>query len=1245
MNVMTLLLLALLVQDDSRELELAVRKLEPAAGLRIDLFAGEPQLANPVSLWVDDRGRVYVAETHRYNTSALYVKQHSHWYFDDLACRTVEDREAMARKYMGADAAKLAVQSEIVRLLEDRSGTGRADVSTVFADGFNSMSDGCASGVIARGDDVWLADVPNLWHLRPGEKRVLHTGFGVRFGNSGHDLHGLVFGPDGKLYFSMGDRGLNVGKFALPDTGAVLRCNPDGSELEVFATGLRNPQGLTFDALGNLWTGDNNADMGDDARWVYVVEGGDSGWRTGFQYATDPWAQDVVKPGQPLTISKNCAWMTEEIWKGVPAWVVPPVGFISRGPCGVTPYPGTGLSARYDGHFFLCDFPGGLHSFGVQPKGASYELTDVHRFLWQGWPTDAKFGPDGRLYVADWVHGFPMTGKGRIFRVFDPKEVASPIVMETKALLNGGLPADRLESLLSHVDLRIRQNAQVALVTKRDVESLTRAARSAPTLYGRLHGIWGLGQLKAVAPVGPLLEDAEPEVRAQAARMLGDLRAGLHPLIARLGDAQPRVRFMAAIALGKLGKKEAFGPLVEMIRRNGDRDAFLRHAGVMGLAGTGDVQGLAALSKHDSVSVRVAALLALRRLERDEVQGFLDDPDPQVVLEAARAISDVPIPGAQNALAGLLERRGLQAPALLRAIQANFRRGTSAEVYRLATFAGDKDSPADLRAEAIQALAAWGNPTGRDRLLGIWRPLPPRDGAPAAEALRGSLPALLRDPGVQQAAIRAAVAVRLRDPLLEEITRDRTKPAALRAEALRALVALGDPATPAAIRAAVADKDAAYQKEGVTLLPGLRNPLATELLSGLALGEGSIEIRQAAISALPRVGAESVQIELMDRLEAGKVPAALAFDVLEATRGTATLDARRRDYDSRHDAAEPLLEGGDVREGKRIFYEHAGVACLRCHKIGKEGGEVGPPLTGLGSLRTRAKILESILYPNKELVAGYGQEVVLKDDGNVIVGRLRSETDQELVLFLPEGLEERIPKSRIQARKPGLSAMPDDISKALSRRELRNVLAFLGQLRLSDQAPPPLPAADAEGWIPLFNGKNLDGWDGDPQVWRVEKGYISGKADKIAKNTFLIHGHKFGDFELEAKVQLFRGGTFPNSGIQYRSVVADPKLWIVHGYQADIGETFWGLLYDEKGRGRLTPPRDEVQRAIKTDDWNLYVVRARGTKVSHTINGVDCGEFEDLDVKARRLEGIIAFQYHAPGQFEVRFKDVRIRNR
>jgi quinoprotein glucose dehydrogenase len=1244
MTSLLLAVLALAAQDDSRELELAVRKLVPAPGIKVDLFAGEPQLANPVALWVDDRGRVFVAETHRYNTSALYVKQHSHWYFDDLACRTVDDREALARKYMGADAAKLAVDSEIIRLIEDKSGTGRADSSTVYADGFNSMLDGCSSGVIARGADVWVTDVPHLWRIHDGQKEVLHRGFGVRFGNSGHDLHGLTFGPDGKLYFTMGDRGLSVGNIKLPDMGAVLRCNPDGSDLEVVATGLRNPQGLTFDALGNLWTGDNNADMGDGARWLYVVEGGEYGWRTGYQYATDPWAQDVIKPGQPLVISTASTWMTEDVWKGAPAGVVPPVGVVARGPCGVSYYPGTGLSSAYDGHFFLCDFPGGIHTFAVRPKGASYELGEVKPFLWEAWPTDAKFGPDGRLYMCDWVHGFPMTGKGRVFRIYDPAEVASPRTLEVKALLNGGLPEENLESLLAHVDLRIRQRAQFRLVEKGAKDVLAHAAKESPTTLGRIHAIWGLGQLRDAAPVGPLLDDADPEVRAQAAKVLGDLRAGLHPLIARLGDPEPRVRFMVAIALGKIGRTDAFAPLVGRIRRDGDQDAFLRHAGVMGLTGTGDPASLAALSKDSSRAVRLAALLALRRLERAEIRVFLADADPEIVVEAARAINDVPIPGAQEALEQRISRADLPRAALLRAINANFRGGSAEGIQRLSAFASAPEAPADLRAEAIGALAAWGNPTGRDRLVGVWRPLPARDGAGAHDSLRALVPSLLRDPKVQAAAIRAAVAVGFRDPALLDLARDRSKPADLRGAALRALVALGDPGAPDAVRAAVADKDAAYQREGVALLPGIGGPLAAELLSSLALGEGAIELRQTAIAGLARVGAETPRLDLFGKLEAGTLPPALTFEVLEAAHGTPALDARRRDYESTHDPNDALLDGGDAREGKRIFYEHAGVACLRCHKVGKDGGEVGPSLTGLGSRKTRPYILESILFPNKVIAPGYGQEMVQTEDGNVIVGRLRGETERELVLFLPEGVEERIPKSRIRARKPGLSAMPEDIAKSLSKRDLRNLVAFLSQLRRSDQPPAPLPAAGADGWIPLFNGKDLEGWDGDPAVWRVENGYISGKADKIARNTFLIYGHPFKDFVLEAKVQLIKAGPFPNSGIQYRSIVADPKQWIVHGYQADVGEGYWGTLYEEKGkRGQIVKKRDEVLRAVKDDDWNQYVIEARGATLRQTLNGVDCGTFTDDDEQARRLEGIIAFQYHAPGQFEVRFKDVRIR--
>src|SRR5205807_6964993 len=143
---------------------------------------------------------------------------------------------------------------------------GKADHSTVFADGFNGAASGLAAGVLARKGDVYFTDTPDLWKLKDtngdgkaDERKSLLYGFGVRVGFLGHDLHGLRFGPDGKLYFSVGDRGLNVNAIdgrhvSCPDTGAVLRCDPDGRNLEVFASGLRNPQELVFDEHGNLFT-------------------------------------------------------------------------------------------------------------------------------------------------------------------------------------------------------------------------------------------------------------------------------------------------------------------------------------------------------------------------------------------------------------------------------------------------------------------------------------------------------------------------------------------------------------------------------------------------------------------------------------------------------------------------------------------------------------------------------------------------------------------------------------------------------------------------------------------------------------------------------------------------------------------------------------------------------------------------------------------------------------------------------
>jgi hypothetical protein len=204
------------------------------------------------------------------------------------------------------------------------------------------------------------------------------------------------------------------------------------------------------------------------------------------------------------------------------------------------------------------------------------------------------------------------------------------------------------------------------------------------------------------------------------------------------------------------------------------------------------------------------------------------------------------------------------------------------------------------------------------------------------------------------------------------------------------------------------------------------------------------------------------------------------------------------------------------------------------------------------------------------------------------------------------------------------------------------LLLSLAALPCRAQEKAPLPAPDAEGWISLFNGTDLGGWVGDPNVWRVENGYISGKIDVQKGNTFLVLPHEFADFTLELKCQLIRTGKFPNSGIQYRSALKNPKTWVVHGYQADIGEGWWGTLYEEGGRGVLAKASAEGAKAA-TDEWNTYVIHAKGNTVKHTINGVTAIEFEDKDETKRPSSGLLALQYHSPGGFEIRWKDIRIK--
>src|SRR6476620_10684245 len=295
-----------------------------------------------------------------------------------------------------------------VRLVWDSTGSGKADKSTVFSGGYNRPEDGIAAGVLARKGNVYFTCIPDLYLLRDTKgtnaadvKQSLSTGYGVRVQFYGHDLHGLRMGPDGKLYFSIGDRGLNATgkdgkKVVNTESGAVLRCDPDGSNLEIVHVGLRNPQELAFDDFGDLFTYDNNSDSGDRARWVYVVEGGDSGWRCGYQYGTLMHHAGVPQ-GNRGPFNGEKIWHVPGPNGEPPAYVVPPLLHFGNGPAGITHYPGVGLNVKYRDHFFACDFTSNANNsviwdVQVRPKGASFEVAKHEPFVRGMVPTDCEFG-------------------------------------------------------------------------------------------------------------------------------------------------------------------------------------------------------------------------------------------------------------------------------------------------------------------------------------------------------------------------------------------------------------------------------------------------------------------------------------------------------------------------------------------------------------------------------------------------------------------------------------------------------------------------------------------------------------------------------------------------------------------------------------------------------------------------------------------------------------------------------------
>ncbi|HRQ87456.1 MAG TPA: hypothetical protein PLA50_01570, partial [Bacteroidia bacterium] len=369
-------------------------------GLKYVKWTPDFLVPDPVAISFDPQGRAYVTQTMRRKANDLDIRENTDWIPDDLSFASPQDKEDFYRRQFTPensaanahrvadfngdglhDIRDLTALSERVHLIADTDGDGFADSTHIYAEQLDHLIGGVAGGVLWHDGEVFVCPVPEVVKFRDtdgdgvaDEKKVVVSGFGAHLAYAGHDMHGLTLGPDGRIYWSVGDKGIRVktadGRdYRFPHQGGLMRCEPDGSGFEVYGHGERNIQETAFDDYGNFFGVDNDADFaGEKERFVFIEQYTDLGWRSHWQYLRadyNPWDDELM----------HVPWHEKQ-----PRWFTPPLGLYENGPAGFKHNPGTALGPEYAGYFFLTSAPNGQQwAFRAEPHGDSYAMRNDHQ--------------------------------------------------------------------------------------------------------------------------------------------------------------------------------------------------------------------------------------------------------------------------------------------------------------------------------------------------------------------------------------------------------------------------------------------------------------------------------------------------------------------------------------------------------------------------------------------------------------------------------------------------------------------------------------------------------------------------------------------------------------------------------------------------------------------------------------------------------------------------------------------------
>ncbi|SHK44759.1 putative membrane-bound dehydrogenase domain-containing protein [Maribacter aquivivus] len=1101
----------LTIQQDSTDLiEMAKIARETvtakvADGLVLSLWASDSLAPDPIAMDIDDDGNVYITRSNRNKNSEFDIRGHRDWMTESIALESVEDRRAFLHKTFAPELSKenewfpdlnndsihdwhdLAVEQDEIWMLEDTDKDGIADVSTQIMNDFSDEINDVAGALLVRDEDVFVGIGPGMYRLTDtngdkilDEKTSIANGFAVHIGFSGHGMSGAIEGPDGKIYWGIGDIGANITTIdgenhKYPNEGIIVRSNPDGSDFEVFAHGLRNTHEFVFDAYGNIISSDNDGDhKGESERLVHIVEGSDAGWRANWQYG---------KYTDPKNNGYN-VWMDEKLftprWEGQAAYIMPPIQNFHNGPTGMQYNPGTALGKKWMDKFFLVEFVGDpsrshIWSFDLKPKGASFELNSDESILSGILPTGIDFGPDGALYLADWVNGWGTKNYGRVWKL-DVSEETNDLEQErlqTQQLMTHNYKdekTDSLVSLLSYGDMRIRQKAQFELAKRTfwGYRALEKALTEEENQFARIHAIWGIGQIAAndkdeAKPLLNLLSDSDPEIIAQSVKVLGDLRyeKAADSLVSLTTHENDRVKFFAAQALGRLKYEDAIAPLLAMIEANNDQDIYLRHAAVLALSRIGNAEPLLALANSENKSLRIAAVMVLRKLQEPKISIFLSDKDEYIVTETARAINDdLSIEVALPALASTLTNEKFTSePLLRRAINAALRVGGDEQLDMLINFAKRRNVSSDLRGEALAALGTWNNPSLLDRVDGRYRGEIIRENSQLEEKIKKDIPSFLKERqpeiliGISKTL--SAIGMHSYNNELYYIFKSNKSPE-VRSAVLNALGQLNFDEMEAAMSIGMQDKNEEVRTAAVGLLGQLNLPKEKlPVIIDPIFKKGSVSEQQRVLSVLgdlPDEKSNAILASLIDKASKDQLKQGIFLDLIESVKATentaliAKLDKLKKSGYSA-DSFQETLYGGKWWTGRSVFNNNPTAQCVRCHAVNGSGGEVGPALDNIGNILSREQLLEALIEPSLRLAPGYGSVTITLKDGQKVQGVLIEENNDHLLLRTSEAEPLEIPLKRIERRENSMSAMPA-MGRMISRRELRDLVEYLSTLKV-----------------------------------------------------------------------------------------------------------------------------------------------------------------------------------------------------